>query len=254
MPVMDEFREEREAIRHGTPKQKYQYFKDYYRMPLIIIIIACVFVGILVYHFVTHKDSAFYAAMLNCSPYPDNEWFTDEYSRYASIDTDRYSVTFDTGIYFKLNSTDEDTYITVQKLDAYTGVGQLDVMLGGGDEFAHFANSILFHDLRTVLTEEQIARYEPFFYYIDAARLDSAPSEASASTEYADPRKPEEMEDPIPVAIYVENSQKLNAAYYFKNAEDGIALGIYSNTSHPDNAAMFIDYLLTDQAAPSAGD
>ena len=29
MPVMDEFKEEREALKHGTPKQKLAYFWDY---------------------------------------------------------------------------------------------------------------------------------------------------------------------------------------------------------------------------------
>ena len=246
MPVMDEFREEREAIKHGTPRQKYQYFKDYYRTPLIIAVLAAIFIGILVYQFVSHKSSAFYAVMLNCSPYQDNEWFGAEYTEYAGIDLGKYSVTFDTGIYYRLDSTDEDTYVTVQKLDTYAGAGHLDVMLGGGEEFAHFANSILFMDLRTVLTEEQLQKYEPNLYYIDAALIDPITMGTAESQNYADPKNPEEMDDPMPVAIYVERSEKLNTAYYFKNAENGIALGIYSNTSHADNAVALIDYLLSD--------
>ena len=246
MPVMDEFREEREAIKQGTPRQKYQYFKDYYRTPLIIALLAALFIGILLYQLVSRKDSALYAVMLNCSPYQENEWFGEEYAEYTGIDLGEYSVTFDTGIYYKLNSTDEDSYVTIQKLDTYTGAGHLDVMLGGGDEFAHFANSILFMDLRTVLTEEQLKKYEPYLYYIDASLIDLTAMETLKPEDYANPRKPEEMGDPIPVAIYVENSEKLNTAYYFKNAENGIALGIYSNTSHADNAVALIDYLLSN--------
>jgi len=224
MPVMDEFREERAMIKNGTPKQKYQYFKDYYRTPLIIIVLSVAFAGILLYKFVTNKDSALYAAMLNCSPYAENEWFEDNYAAMAGIDTNQYEITFDTAIYYKLNSTDEDSYITTQKLDTYTGAGKLDVMLGGGDEFAHFANSILFKDLREVLTEEQIARYEPYFYYIDGANIG--------------------LEGSIPVAIYVESSEDLNKAYYFKNADNGIALGIYANSSNTENAVSLIEYLM----------
>ena len=246
MPVMDEFREEREAIKHGTSKQKYQYFKDYYRTPLIIAVLAALFIGILVYQLVSRKDSAFYAVMLNCSPYQENEWLEEEYAQYAGINLGEYTVTFDTGIYYKLNSTDEDTYVTVQKLDTYAGAGHLDVMLGGGEEFAHFANSILFMDLRTVLTEEQLQKYEPYLYYIDGALIDLTAMKPLEPQDYANPRNPEEMEEPMPVAIYVESSEKLNTAYYFKNAENGIALGIYSNTSHADNAVTLIDYLLSD--------
>lgn len=244
MPVMDEFREERESIKHGTPKQKYQYFKDYYRLPLIIFVLAAAFISILVYQFVTRKDSAFYAVMLNCSPYEENEWFKEEYTQRAGIDLDKLDVTLDTGIYFKLNSTDEDSYITTQKLDTYAGAGQLDVMLGAGDEFAYYANSILFRDLREVLSTEQIQKYELYFYYVDSALL--AADSGLDIFNAPDPKNPQEMEHPVPVALYVESSEALNRAYYFKNAEDGIAIGIYANAPHPDNALSFIDYLLAE--------
>ncbi len=250
MPVMDEFREEREAIKHGTAKQKYQYFKDYYRMPLIIALLACTFIGILVYQFVTRKDSAFYAVLLNCSPYEENEWFTEEYTQCAGIDLNKVNVTLDTNIYFKLNSNDEDSYITTQKLDTYVGARQLDMMLGAGEEFAHFANSILFTDLREVLSPEQIQKYEPYFYYVDAALWQNDGSVQGASgldpAKIPDPRNPQEMERPVPVAIYIESIEKLNRAYYFKNAGDGIAVGIYANAPHPDNAIAFLDYLFAE--------
>lgn len=243
---MDEFRAEREAIKHGTPKQKYQYFKDYYRMPLIIFVLSAVFIGLLVYNFVSGKDSAFYAAMLNCSPFEENEWFPDEYAETAGIDLDDYEITFDTEFYFKLNSNDENTYFTTQKHETYAGAGQLDVMLGSGDEFAYFANSVLFKDLREVLSVEQLERYEPYFYYIDTAIFESLSGLDFDPDNIPDPKDPESMTDPVPVAIYVDGSNALNKAYYFKNVEDGIALGIYVNTSHLDNTLKFIDYIMSD--------
>ena len=251
MPLMDEFREEREAIRHGTREQKYQYFKDYYRTPLIIAVLAITFIGILVFQFVTRKDLAFYAMFLNCSPYQENQWFLEEFTDKAGISLDDYDVTLDTAVYFTLNSIDEDTQVTVQKIDTYTGAGHLDVMLGAGDEFAHFANSIMFKDIREVLTEEQIAKYEPYFYYIDEALLEKINEVAmsgddTAKLDVPNPRDPASMERPKPVAIYVESSKKLNEAYYFKNAEDGIAVGVFANTSHPESAQVFIDYLMTE--------
>lgn len=250
MPLMDEFREEREAIKHGTPKQKYQYFKDYYRTPTIIAVLSAIFIGILVYQFVTKKDLMFYAVMLNCAPYDENEWFLEEYASRAEIDLDSYDVTLDTGAFFKLNASaaDEDSYITRQKLETYAGAGKLDVMVGAGDEFAYFANSILFKDLREVLTAEQLERYEPYLYYVDRALMDAAAGvNETDAVEIPDPKAPEAMKRPVPVAIYVENSEALQRAYYFRNAEAGIAVGVYANTSHPDNALAFIDFLLSEE-------
>jgi ABC-type molybdate transport system substrate-binding protein len=47
--------------------------------------------------------------------------------------------------------------------------------------------------------------------------------------------------------VYVESSEKLNEAYYFKNAENGVAVGIYANSSNSANALAFIDYVMTAQ-------
>lgn len=252
MPVMDEFREEREAIKHGTFKQKYQYFKDYYRMPLLITVLALCLVGSLVYHYVTHKDIIFYGAMLNCSDYPDNEWFTESYAEAAGIDLKQYNVILDSAIYYRLNSYDQDSYITSQKLSTYAGAGQLNVMAGGGEEFAYFAYSALFMDLRQALTPKQEERYSPYFYYVDGALINSNPNvqDGLADSVFPDPRNPADMKDPIPVALYVEDSERLNKAFYFKNAEDGIAVGIYANSSHLDYSLAFIDFLFAEDETP----
>ncbi len=42
MPLMDEFREEREQIKKAPFPQKVQYFKDYYLLPTIFIVFVSV--------------------------------------------------------------------------------------------------------------------------------------------------------------------------------------------------------------------
>lgn len=248
MPVMDEFKEERASIKTASVKQKYQYFKDYYRTPLIIAICVIVFAAILLYQFVSRKDSAFYAAMLNCSPYPDNQWFEEDFRKSAGIGADQYDVTLDTAVYLKMNSTDEDSMITIQKIETYSGGGTLDALIGGGDAFAYYANSVALRDLRDFMTDEQIQKYQDRFYYIDLA-LQNRLAEYTGTEEgfdwstVPDPGNPEEMEDPRPVAIFVDGSEKLDKAYYFKNAEKGVAMGMFANSSHPDNFTAFLDYL-----------
>lgn len=251
MPVMDEFREEREAIKNGTREQKYQYFKDYYRTPLIIAIIAIVIVGAFIYQYVSHKETAFYALMLNCSAYPENDWFLEEYADKAGISLDEYEITLDSAVYLDLNSTFEDSQIASQKIATYSGAGHVDVMMGGGDEFAYYANNVTFKDLRDILTEEQLAKYEPYFYYFDEAILEELSQETmvggdTSTLSLPDPKNPDAMERPVPVALYIDSSTKLSEAYYFKNAEDGIAIGIFANAPHPENIQTFIDYIMAE--------
>ena len=46
MPLMDEFREEREQIKKAPFPQKVQYFKDYYLLPTIFIVFVSVVIFI----------------------------------------------------------------------------------------------------------------------------------------------------------------------------------------------------------------
>lgn len=250
MAVMDEFREEREAIKNGTRQQKYQYFKDYYRTPLLIALVACIIIGAFIFQVLTNKEQAFLGVFLNCSPNADNQWFKEEFAEQAKISLDEYDVMFDTSAGFNLNFFDEQSQTTVQKVSTYFSVGDLDVLLGTGQEFAYYSTGGTFADLRKVLTDEQIKKYEPYFYYIDETEMglvsNAIINETLETLEISDPKDPASMQKPIPVGIYVESSSKLNEAYSFRNAEDGIVIGILSNTPHLESTQAFIDYLMAE--------
>ena len=66
---MDEFKEERAAMKNGTPKEKLTYFFDYYKWHVIVGVIAVIFAVTLIHQVATRKDTAFYALMLNVSAY-----------------------------------------------------------------------------------------------------------------------------------------------------------------------------------------
>ena len=44
MAVMDEFKEEREALKNGTPKQKLAYFWYYYKWHVIISLVVIILI------------------------------------------------------------------------------------------------------------------------------------------------------------------------------------------------------------------
>lgn len=67
MAVMDEFREEREALKNGTPKEKLQYFWYYYKWHVIIALVVIIMIVSFVQQLRDRKDPAFYAVMLNAS-------------------------------------------------------------------------------------------------------------------------------------------------------------------------------------------
>lgn len=249
MPLMDEFKEERESLKNADFKTKWNYFWDYYKLHTIIGAAILIFLVTMTYSVVTSKDYAFFAAMVNSTAVvpEDISAFKEDYMAYAQIDPSEYEVQIDNTLMYKKTPKSELEKNASQRLMVYTSAGQIDAMVCGSDSFTHHASQGIFYDLREILTEEQLAKYEPYFCYVDQAVIDArneVPMTGELDEVYpesGDPRKPEEMENPIPVALFVTDCKKLTDTYYFEG--DYIAVGVVANTTRLENAVKFIDFL-----------
>ena len=211
MAVMDEFKEEREALKNGTPKQKLAYFWYYYKWHVIISVIIIGMLVSFIYQYVNRKDIAFNAVLLNAS----------------SLD--------------QISSEQPDFLTDFAE-------NELDSMITDFNSFQKYANSSLFYDLRDILTEEQLQTLEPYFYYVDrevVLAIEAANDDLNTdyTPEYPDPLHPEEMQDPVPVGICLTGCKDLTDNYYFRG--DGIVMGIYANAEHADTAVDLAEYLLS---------
>lgn len=249
MPVMDEFKEEREALKHGTPKQKISYFFCYYKWHVIIIIAVIAFAVSFIHQLVTQKDNAFFAVLVNTLELDSPEEYVRGYTEYADIDTSTYNIMMDTTLHINPDpaSYDESTMAATQKIMVYIAAQEIDIVTGGEAVLNSYAYNDTFYDLREFLTPEQITKYEPYFYYMDMAVaeardeiLDST-SDYTNLPDYPDPRKPEAMENPVPVGIYLENADSLKEYYYF--TDENVVLAVTVNAPHPEAASKFIDYI-----------
>ncbi len=164
MAVMDEFKEQRDLIKNGSFKQKLAYFWDYYKWHTIGAIAAILCIVSLVFNMINRKDDAFYAVVLNSAAYPDADSYTTQFMEYAGIDPNKEKVIFDTSMKISFTDFDDYTIGSMEKLMAYLAAAQLDVIIAGDELFEHYAYDESFLDLRNVLTPEQIAVFEPYFY------------------------------------------------------------------------------------------
>lgn len=252
MAVMDEFKEEREALKNGTPKQKLAYFWYYYKWHVIISVIIIGMLVSFIYQYANRKDTAFNAVLLNASlldqissEQPD---FLTDFAEKEGIDLNTSDITFDTSIRVVEGSMDEVSVTSTQKLMVYVAANELDSMITDFDSFQKYANSSLFYDLRDILTEEQFQALEPYFYYVDrdvVLAIEAANDDLNTdyTPEYPDPLHPEEMQDPVPVGICLTGCKDLTDNYYFRG--DGIVMGIYANAEHADTAVDLAEYLLS---------
>ena len=249
MPVMDEFREEREALKHGTPKQKFAYFLDYYKWYVVVAIVVMVFIGSLIYQALTHKDIVFYAALVNVFEMDSNDEHARQFAEYAGVDTDEYEIVFDSSLHIDTASMDQETITSTQKLMVYIAASEIDVLMMDGVTLEQYAYNETLTDLREVLSPEQIEAYEPYFFYMDQAVADAISAaqenpdyDYSIAPTHPDPKNPEAMEQPIPVGIYLDNAASFKENNVFIMG-DGV-ISVAATSPNREIVPMYIDFVL----------
>lgn len=246
MPVMDEFKEERAAMKKGTPRQKLAYFWDYYKWHFIGGCALILAVISFVYQAATRKETALYVLLLNGlmqDRLAEESEATAAFAEYAGIDETEYEIIYDTSLQF---GTDND-YAAAQKLMVSVAAQELDVVVSDADSLTTYAYQEYFYDLRNFLSPEQLALCQDSFYYMDAAlvpKIDAAIEEGrfDYTPEYGDPRHPEDMQDPIPVGIYLAEDSPLLAQYAFRDSDPAVC--VLTNTTRPEQAAQFVAFLM----------
>jgi len=246
MPVMDEFREEREALRNGTRKERFEYFWMYYKWYVIGGIAAVVFIVSFIYEIINNKDYAFYGVFLNSYALDGEEAYMQGFADRLDYDETKYTVGIDSSLYISHESYDETTTSSTQKLMVYIAANEIDLIVGDATTFNQYAYNETFADLRDILSEEQMEKYSDYFYYIDQATADEKEAAQDDMNyeyvpDYPDSTKPEEMETPIPVGVYIDSNESLWEAYSF--SEESVVMGIVINTLRPEAAVEFLEYV-----------
>lgn len=232
-------------LKNATIKQKIAYVWEYYK--LHIFIIACVIIGAsyFIYHLVTRTEACLSGIFLNAYNMEndsDVEDLGNEFLKLQNIDSSKYEVRFNDGLY--LTGDDKLDFETDQAVWIQCTSGTVDFMVSPMEFLMDSAYQQYYVDLTSVLTEEQINKYQPYFLYIDGATVEEVTELSNElkdiSSELPDPAKPEEMIDPIPVFIDMTQCEKL--ANIYKDTES-LVFGALVNAPDIDLAIEFLDYL-----------
>lgn len=250
MAVMDEFKEEREALKHGTPKQKFTYFMDYYKWYVIIAVIIIIVGVYTVREILNRKDTALYTCLLNTIELETAAEYNAGFAETINLDTDTWQLIFDANTWIDVNSMDENTMANSQKLMAHLAAGELDIMITDKDSITNYAYQDNFLTMEELLSPEEYEKYEPYFYYIDKTTLEewnayiSDPNNLmlDISYDFPDPRKPEEMDDPAAIGIFLDECEELRKNYYFRS--DDVVFTVFGNTSRRETALQYLEYLM----------
>ena len=240
MPVMDEFREEREEIRKQGPKARLAYFWDYYKWHVIAGVVGVIVLISIIHTFATRKDTVFYAVFMNIPSGLRSAEYKEGFAEYIGVDLEEYNITFDTDMHYDPNTMDNATVATAEKMMVYTAAGDMDVLLADISGLNRYAYNDSLMDLREFLTPEEYEKYEPYFYYMDHSLIEDLEFNEDITQFPQEPSDPSAMEKPIPVGIYLEQSPGLKECYPVTTPH---YFSVICNTSRQEYAHQFLEYV-----------
>lgn len=252
MALMDEFKKEREAIKHKSLIHRLSYFWQYHKWQVGLVILAIVFLATYVYPVLTKPETLINGVLLNTYDTgvqnPATKLASDFMKDQGYDDTTNNVVLNGSLLYSPtgLSNVSSSNYQIMQVLLTQSSTGDLNFITGDLESMLELAYKDFYSDLSVLLTDEQFTRYEPYMLYIDYEVLTSIKEANSKqqSTEhilFPDCRKPENMTNPVPVMIDMTQSNRLQEIY--QASHNTICFGaVY--TEHQEELLKFIDYLM----------
>lgn len=253
MAVMDEFREEREAIKNAPMKKKILYFWDYYKLQTIIVVaVIAVIIGF-IYVQSTNTEALMNGILLNCYSSeldytPDN--LANDFLENQGVDTKKYSINFISDLTYDMEesnvySLDKDS--AKQTITVYSEAGDLDFVTGSFEDLMDIAYKGVFVDLSEVLSEDEYAMYESYFLYLDMDVYEKRKEMLenggdTSSIQIPDCTDKDAMKEPIPVLIDMSQSEVLMKIY--NHSIDNLAIGLGGNEGNMERTREFVDYLM----------
>lgn len=227
------------ALKGKPLKDKLKHIFTYYKLPIIAIVLVLMIVFSLATQLASAKDTMLHVYCLDSFVAQEKEeTILLEISQAVGIDQEKEQIE----ITAKQNPQGE--LYEGEALAAQIMGGMIDVLALPEDISLQWLYQDVFADLSEILTADQLRAYEDMLLYVDGAVLEKMDhlSQQENPLQFPDPTKPEEMEDPIPVAVRVLDGSEF-ADVFFSN-QQSIVIGIVANAPNPENAVFFVDYVV----------
>lgn len=229
----------------GKPlKQKLEHIITYFWLPIVIIAVL-LYCGVsYIVHLATVKETALNVVCLNAFVQPGaGDAYAQSFAEAAGIDLEEYELVMTTD----LNITEGDvgtSYETAQVITAQIVAHTLDVMTADLDTLTRYFYQELLEPLDQALTPQQMEAYQDAFLYVDMAVVRQfREADLESIPDFPDPTKPEEMEEPVAIALAVPRDSGLMDTCY-PSWKSIVALGLVVNTKNLPNAQAFVDYVM----------
>lgn len=238
----DEIREQNLKFKEMTLREKWAYFWEYYRVITFAIICGVIILISIIRSMIENsKETVLYASLINANHNYSYEQMEQDFADYLAVSLDEVFVTIDASFQMNSDLASQADLASTQKLMAMSAANQIDILAADVNTALSMANNGYFTDLRTVLSAEQLAQYEPYFIYytFDPEADRAAAEEAGIPYEKAE-NGPFDTLDPVPVGISTEAFHGITEDMYYGMPA---MLGICISSQHMENASAFLTFL-----------
>lgn len=250
--VREESKDQRSKMKDKPFKEKAAYYIGYYKFHALAVVLVTGILISLIYTFVTAKDNAFCAMMVNCILI-DEKKIGEDFASYSNIDLEEFEciVSVDSNATSDANAD----AATNTRFAAMIASQDLDAFVGDSISFEQDALGEVFIDLREVLSEEDLNKHKDKIYYIDYAEIEKRnnsdeiimfddKTERTFEEQQANVKfhlNPDNLTTPIPVGIVVDDAPLITDTMAYPTTIP--IFGIIVNSQRIDKSVDFLHYM-----------
>lgn len=254
MSINDERRAVWKTMRSEPIGIRVQYFWDYYKWHTIIFVTLLALAISYTVALLTEPDATVNGMLINAYNYFRYEEMDKQTQELASAfleqqgkSEDQLSLNMDTSRVYYVGEEDHSyNYDTIQLLLTYTAADSLDYVTGDSAALIDLAYMDFFGNLEDHLPDEVLQTNKEDLLYIDYAVVEQRQEAFDNNLDlsiiiYPNPSKPEQMKDPIPVLICIDNSERMREIY---GDSVGQLYFAFTSSDKDGNTAAFLQYLM----------
>ena len=242
MTIHEARKEQIKSLKNRSLRERFSFFREYYGIKTVCLLTAVVLTVMFVVTLATKKDFVFSGVFFGGAEQASADGYWEDFAAAAGIDLKKQDISVQTQPDIRMDQpVTTEVYQAMEAFTAMVAAKSVDCFGGNTEIFLHYAYMGYAADLRTVLPTEALTRLAPALRYIDGQLLrEQAEGENIPYSQYPDPAKPEQMAEPIPVAIALEAaSDDFRESYRFA---EGAVLGICANSEQPENVRAFLNF------------
>lgn len=243
MKISEYIKSEKEKIKEKSFKERLAYFWEYSKWYVLIGLVAVVLLTQTVVTEINKKDVVLKGILIDGTGVLEEPAILQEFYRENGFDPAKQEIYLNTGL--ALNGGIPSVVTTsYQRIHAGIGAEDTDFLMGYEYAIQRFAydTSRVFADLRDILSAETLAELEAYLYYVDASVIEKIKNAPKEEFPLPDPKKPEEMGQPVPVAVDISACKEFASVYY--TPDSAVYIAVVTNAPHKELTARFIEHLL----------